>query len=393
MSDAAGSITFHMWDQTSWTDGWFPNNQRRIGYNDPGHGWDLMGTFVDNFITPTPMTHQGNGLYTAQLTPNAGIYDFKFRKAGDWEVNYGADFSHGSNNNQVAVLETGDVWNFELDLPNGRWRAWSPTQHGDFNADGDTNAADYVTWRQTMAGNTAKFNEWREDFGRTANWLARGSFGTDVVLTDQGGGHYTANLTGLTAGTEYDVRVLRSDALAAFPGSPVKITANASNEINLHFYKLAPNTTWNDGWFPNTASRVGYADSQQFDWEIVGAFNGWPGTNDPAFALTDQGNGLHTGSFTFNTPGSYDFKFRRLAATNPWSTSIGPDFGNSAGNNNFTVANAGQIWNFELDLLNGKWRAYVPAGSGLGAVPEPASVALVIFGLAMMSLKRRREIA
>ena len=35
--------------------------------------------------------------------------------------------------------------------------------------------------------------------------------------------------------------------------------------------------------------------THQFDWEVVGSFNGWPGaTFDPAFTLTDMGNGLQS---------------------------------------------------------------------------------------------------
>lgn len=36
---------------------------------------------------------------------------------------------------------------------------------GDFDGDGDVDAADYVIWRKTMPGNTAKYNEWRANFG------------------------------------------------------------------------------------------------------------------------------------------------------------------------------------------------------------------------------------
>jgi autotransporter-associated beta strand protein len=36
---------------------------------------------------------------------------------------------------------------------------------GDFNNDGKVNAADYVVWRKTMPGDTAKYNEWRANFG------------------------------------------------------------------------------------------------------------------------------------------------------------------------------------------------------------------------------------
>jgi hypothetical protein len=385
-----GAITFNMWDQQTWNDGWFPNNQRRVGYSDPlQYGWELMGSF-DGFSTGMPLVNMGNGLYSVQASFPAGIYDYKFRKAGDWNVNMGNSFANGSANNQFAVLGNGDVWQFDLDLPNGRFRAVSNTQHGDFNADGNADASDYVLWRKNNPGNAAKYTEWRNNFGRTATWLAHGSFGADVTLTDQGGGNYGTTLSGLTAGQSYDVQVLRSDGGAQFPGSLAKVAADASGAINLHFYKLQT-PTWNDGWNPSNASRFGYDDPHQYGWEIVGAFNGWPGANDPAYMLIDQGNGLYKGSFVMPTAGSYDFKFRHLDASNPWSTSIGDDFGNSAGNNSFTVAAGGDTWNFELDLTHGKWRAYHPAsGLNAGQVPEPASLALAMLGLAFMGLIRRR---
>jgi hypothetical protein len=396
-SNAAGEITFHMWDQTSWSDGWFPNNQRRVGYNDPlEYGWKVMGSF-DGFTTGLDMVNQGNGLYSVQQAFNAGFYDFKFRRATDtdWNgVNFGTDFSNGSGDNHFAVGTTGDVYKINLDLPNGRWQVVpvSVFQHGDYNADGVTNSADYVWWRKNNSGNAAKYTEWRNNYGYQAvvTWIAHGSFGSDVTLTDQGGGVLGATLSGLTAGQAYDVQVLRSDGGAQFPGSNAKIAANASGAINLHFYQLQT-PTWTDGWNPSNKSRVGYDDPHQFGWEVVGSFNGWPGANDPAYALTDQGNGLYTGSFVMPAAGDFAFKFRHLAVDNPWSMSIGDDFGNSAGDNPFTVAAAGDTWNFQLDLLHGKWRAFHPtSGLTAGQVPEPASLALAMLGLAFMGFARRR---
>ena len=389
-SNAAGEITFHLYDQTTWADGWFPNSQRRVGYNDPLlYGWELMGSF-DGFSTGLPMVSQGNGVYSVQAALDAGVIDYKFRKAGSWDINYGNSFAHDSGNNQIVVQASGDVWQFDLDLVNGRFKATSTTQHGDFNGDGNTDAADYVVWRDTMPANSAKYSEWRTNFGRAASWIAHGSFGADVTLTDQGNGNFGTSLTGLTAGTAYDVQVLRSDGGASFPGSAAKIAADANGNINLHFYKLQ-SATWADGWSPANASRVGYDDPHQYGWEIVGAFNGWPGANDPAFQLTDQGNGLYTGSFAMAAAGTFEWKFRHLAAENPWSTSIGDNFGNSAGNNSFTVANAGDIWNFQLDLVNGRWRAFHPgAGLGTAAVPEPASAMLLMLGAVVgLGLRRR----
>src|SRR5207253_8882063 len=56
-SNAAGEITFNMWDQNSWSDGWFPNNQRRVGFADPlEYSWDLMGSF-DGWSTGLSMVN------------------------------------------------------------------------------------------------------------------------------------------------------------------------------------------------------------------------------------------------------------------------------------------------------------------------------------------------
>ena len=146
---------------------------------------------------------------------------------------------------------------------------------------------------------------------------------------------------------------------------------------------------WADGSAPSNASRGGYDDSNQFDWELVGPFNGWPGTLHPLYAMTDEGNGLHTGTFSFATPGTYPFKFRKQGS---WDTSIGADFGDPSENNEFTVATAGDTWRFELDLPHGRWRSFLvlPVGSST-AIPEPASLALVLMAMAMGLGRSRRK--
>ena len=62
-----------------------------------------------------------------------------------------------------------------------------------------------------------------------------------------------------------------------------------------------------------------------YDWEVVGSFNSWPGTGDTNYYMTDLGNGLHEGTFTFPTAGEYQFKFRKQGS---WDASVGLDFGN-----------------------------------------------------------------
>jgi hypothetical protein len=44
----------------------------------------------------------------------------------------------------------------------------APVLAGDYNSNGRVDAADYVVWRKTNAGNQAAYNTWRTNFGRTA---------------------------------------------------------------------------------------------------------------------------------------------------------------------------------------------------------------------------------
>ncbi len=395
-TDANGEIHLHLYDQTSWSDGWSPNNARRVGYDDPQmYGWDLAGTFNGWQATPDPtynLTSMGNGLYHGQFAMPAGDQSFKFRKQGDWTIAIGSDFGNTGADNSFKVWTAGDLWNFDLDLPNGRWRAYTDAPSPDLNNDNKVDARDYVIGRNNN-WTTAGKNVWKANYGygTAQDWYVRGSFNnfdSSTQMTNNGNGSYSAAVTGLTPGTDYTYRVTDIDSSVRVPagnGNDGKVPADANGEIHFNFYPLQGNN-WNDGWSPDTVSRVGYQDSQQYDWEIMGSFNGWT----TPMALTDQGNGLHTGTFTFDAAGNYQFKFRKQG---DWSTSIGDNFGNSAANiTGLNVTSNTEAWTFELDLPHGKYRFYHPAPVGAGgAVPEPTSVALVLFGLTLGLGRVRRK--
>jgi len=410
-TDVLGEINFHLWDTTTWSDGWFPNDVRRVGYDDHlQFDWEVVGSFNSWPGAPDPnfaLTDMGNGLHRGTFPLDAGIYDFKFRglTATPWDASVGNNFGKDAGNNTIAVTSNGDLWNFELDLPNGRWRAFTdaapPGQEGDYNQSGIVDAADYTVWRDNVGSGTplpndgglgtpigsAHYDTWKAHFGQgaTVQWLARSTVLGDQPLVDLGGGQYELNMTGLTAQTDYEFKVVRSDLSASVPGSNMKVRANASGEINLNFYELTSGS-WGDGWSPANTHRVGYEDHGEFDWQLTGSFIGWTG-ND-AFNLTDQSNGLHTGAFSFAT-GTHQFKIRQY---NDWNTSIGDDFGNSANNNSFTVNSTSEIWRFELDLPNGRWRVYLETvGAGAGAVPEPGSLAMALVGLLVGATAVRRR--
>ncbi len=123
-ADANGQIHFHLYDQTSWSDGWNPSNQRRAGYDDPGQfGWELMGDFGFNFASLGSLTNEGNGLYSITRSfGTTGTLNFKFRKQDDWDISVGTDFGNSAANDTLSIT-AGTSYEFDLDLPHGRWRA------------------------------------------------------------------------------------------------------------------------------------------------------------------------------------------------------------------------------------------------------------------------------
>jgi hypothetical protein len=124
--DATGSITFHYYPGTI-NDGYQPTTNR-VGYDDPGHGWDVMGSF-NGWASPLDMSTTGNGVYTATVTvPTAGTaLDFKFRKDDDWGVSIGSDFGNSAANATYTTTTADEQVQFILDLPGGRWDAVAVT--------------------------------------------------------------------------------------------------------------------------------------------------------------------------------------------------------------------------------------------------------------------------
>jgi hypothetical protein len=121
-ADGSGEITMNFFPNTSWADGWEPSAKPRLGWEDPGaHGWELIGA-MNGWAGGDILADMGGGLYSGTFALPAGTHEFKFRMPGDWAHSTGDDLGNAAANNSVTVANNGDTWQFDLDLPNGRWR-------------------------------------------------------------------------------------------------------------------------------------------------------------------------------------------------------------------------------------------------------------------------------
>lgn len=204
-----------------------------------------------------------------------------------------------------------------------------------------------------------------------AQWFVRGEFngwGTSHVMTDLGGGHWEATVSGLTPGSMSEYKIALADWSNSAPGSNGRFEVGASGVVSFDFWETAPV----DGWSP-TGMRVGYDNGNAHGWDIMGSFNGW---SSPVVTLSHTGGGLYQGTVAL-VAGSYEYKFRKAGS---WDISVGNDFGNSAANIAATIATDG-LYQFSIDVPNGRYE--------LNAVPEPATMA--VLGLGVAALLRRRK--
>jgi hypothetical protein len=113
-----------------------------------------------------PLSEIGNPSGPIKLTVfvNGGDYDHasnQFSGVGTLQPNEGSDGNSGHTDNQLMV---------DLNLINGDQFvtvAAPPLGDGDHNDDGTVDAADYVAWRKTDAGNQLGYDAFFQQFGQT----------------------------------------------------------------------------------------------------------------------------------------------------------------------------------------------------------------------------------
>ncbi|HVT30003.1 MAG TPA: PEP-CTERM sorting domain-containing protein, partial [Lacipirellulaceae bacterium] len=398
-----GEVNFHLWTNNGdpWTDGWYPNSGPRAGYDDPQQfGWEVIGSFNNwRQLGTDPvysLADMGNGLYTGTFALSAGSYNFKFREQDSWDVAIGNDFGNSAANIPLRVWDDGAQYTFSLDLPNGRWQAVTTSPTPDLNGDGYVDASDYVLWRKS-GGSMDQYNAWKKHFGEAppppppTAFFARGTFNNydeSIPMTDEGGNVWDATVTGLTPGTAYNYKLANDDYSQDAPQGAFRdgtVPANDNGEIHFHLFNQ---TTWSDGWNPSDTRRAGFDDPHQFNWELMGDLGDGSGYVSHGI-MTDEGGGLYSIDATIAADGTWPFKFRKEG---DWGINIGVDFANNGADASTGMVTAG-TYEFDLDLRNGRWRV-IPAavaGSRLdgAAVPEPASIALIMMTLALIGFVPR----
>ena len=206
-------------------------------------------------------------------------------------------------------------------------------------------------------------------------YYVRGEFNgwnnnTDA-MTQVGPNAWAYTVTGLNPGQGYEFKATVDDWSTNAPGSNARHTADSNGELTVYLYDT---TAHNDGWNPEGRWRLGYEDSGNFDWELIGEMNGW--NAGAGWSLTDLGNGIHQADFAL-AAGTYQWKFRSIG---DWGYSIGDDFGNAASNNSITLAQDALV-RYTLDLPHGRWTTEI--------IPAPATLVLGAFA-GIVAVRRRR---
>jgi hypothetical protein len=188
---------------------------------------------------------------------------------------------------------------------------------------------------------------------------------TAPMLTDLGGGLHTISLVGLTAGTDYNYKLLDDEGTpppawgnpevpnngGGSPDNWFRTNASGGATINVN------RNTFNDGLLPATDRITTDTDLTAFstfyatgNWmiEAGGIANFAPA--DPLFTMTHEGNGLYSVDVTIGTPGSYQYKATAGSFANQWGAN-GRNV-NASTLSFFTVADDQEV-TFLLDVAKG----------------------------------------
>lgn len=286
----------------------------------------------------TALTSIGNGVYWLKYTvPNAGTYMAKVVQTGSWDEQFGND---GRSKN-------GPVINFTTN-----------TSNQDMIFLLDTRAS-----RLTLTPNGSTTGNWClvgdfQGWNNTGNPMYDDGTNGDLIGGD---GVFSLDYSIATAGRNEWKTVECGNWGNAHPAANSWVNTTATNQTVKFTFDTNDHSS-DAGWPLIPATNIVNAyDDLPASFNAVGSFQGW-NNGDPAYTLTDMGNGIHIFTTTM-TAGSY---IGKIATTASWDAFGSDGRSKDAANVDINVANDGDVFTFLLDTGSGRLAIVPPP-----VVPPP----------------------
>ena len=261
---------------------------------------------------------------------------------------------HGSD--QVLMLVNTRDSAKQVSIPAGWQGAWDDLMGGSSQTLGSTRTLqpyEVIVLGKTIVVPTSTFyvaGDLQTEQGDPSDWDVANS---SLVMTESAGIH-TVTVNNLTNGVAYDFKVVNDEGNPPVAWGDHEITPNQLTVIG------DADGTVTITVDTNAINNLGeYATWINFDGaplQVVGDFMNEAGgaadwdPSDPAFDMTDEGNGYYTFDAIISTPGIYQFK---ASFGNGWDDQVGTDgFNNNAITKGFQTTTPNEAVTLFVDLAN-----------------------------------------
>mgnify|MGYP000875866706 FL=1 len=121
-ANSNGKIHVNFFLESNPADGWLPNSPR-IGLVNLEKNYELIGSMT-GWSSALPFNQPSTGFFERNVILAGGAsYAWKFRgEGGDWAYDIGNNFAYNAGDATLTTFVDG-IHKFQLDLPNGRYRA------------------------------------------------------------------------------------------------------------------------------------------------------------------------------------------------------------------------------------------------------------------------------
>jgi len=162
---------------------------------------------------------------------------------------------------------------------------------------------------------------------------------------------YSNSTSGQTPNGMFQCKIATFNWGSSWPSYNISGMWNANGSNNIYFQP----GSFADGWTP-AANRIGFDDPGQ-PWEIIGAFNGWDGSQPANAQMTSNGQGLYTVAYVVTNAGTYAFNFR---TSGHWDKLRAGQqiFNNNGQDGSFSTTTSPETMTFQIDLPNGRYRVF-----------------------------------